>query len=451
MGNFFKNVKIFCKKLFCISESSIPDEGNESKNSLRHPLYTKKVQTHDTNYKHNHIKNKQLNNYSESGIITTHDNVIMDKTIRNKISLDDFQIIKTLGKGSFGKVLLVKCTLYGEKYYAMKVLKKSMLKDKKQKMHTKTEREILEKIRHPFIVSLYFAFQTPEKLFFITEFISGGEIFYHLKKAGCFSEERTRFYICELILALEYLHKKNIIYRDLKPENVLLSKGGHIKLTDFGLSKILRNSLTSGKIDDKHLNNYSNSEINNNSINSFKPENNKAYTICGTPEYLAPEILLGKGYNKSVDWWSLGVLMYEMLVGYSPFKENKHKLEIKTYFKAIEPHKNISKKAFDLIVRLLNTDGEQRLGASDNDAQEIKMHPFFCSVKWNDVYECKVKVPFIPHVRHNEDLSNFDTMFTKQNPYSCDFDNTNLFPSNNISVDSQNYKDFTYVHKDFLL
>jgi len=453
MGNFFHNLKQLCQKIFGTSNIKDSQEGDMMhQNSLNDPLcvYYNTSNENDFICKIESTRRTFYSGKTQSSKISKNMNFLQgDNIITPNISLEDFQIIKTLGKGSFGKVLLVKSTLEEGKYYAMKVLKKSMLKQKKQIVHTKTEREILEKIKHPFLVRLYFAFQNKEKLFLLTEFIPGGEIFYHLRKVGCFSEERTRFYICEIVLALEHLHKKSIIYRDLKPENVLLNKDGHIKLTDFGLSKILTNTLKppETQIENGHDNNLNNSNFPNTSTNC------KAYTICGTPEYLAPEILMGKGYNKSVDWWSMGALMYEMLVGYSPYKENKHKLDVKTYFKSIEPHKNISKSAYDLIKKLLNTDQNQRLGSSDSDAQEIKSHPFFNGINWKNVYDCKIKSPFVPLVRHPEDLSNFDTHFTKEDPYSCDHDRAILFPSShNTTHDSQKtYKDFTYIHSDFII
>lgn len=320
--------------------------------------------------------------------------------IKSSISLKDFKIIKTIGKGSFGKVLLV-YNKNTDHYYAMKILQKEFIKKEHQINHTKTEREILEKINHPFIIKLSYAFQTDENLYMLTEFMPGGELFYHLHKEDYFSEERTKFYVCELILALSHLHKHRIIYRDLKPENILLDDEGHIKLTDFGLSKILRKersaSLCGCKTEEiEHL--------------------SKTYTVCGTPEYLAPEILIGKGYDKSVDWWSLGVVMYEMLVGYSPFKDTKGKLDVKNYIKKIFHHRNISKVAFDLIKQLLETNPEKRLGYGFDDALEIKNHPFFEGVNWDDIYNKKVTPLFKPNIKNKSDVSNFDRMFTDEDP-----------------------------------
>jgi len=310
----------------------------------------------------------------------------------SKVVFDDFQPLAVLGRGSFGKVLLVR-KLADDKLYAMKVLKKNHVKLKNQITNTKTERAILEKINHPFIMHLNFAFQDPKKLYFVTDFMAGGELFFHLRRSVFFSEFRARFYICEIILALEYLHKMNCIYRDLKPENILLDKQGHIKLTDFGLSKI-----TLSKTNDN--------------------EEGKAYTICGTPEYLAPEILEGKGYTKDVDWWSLGALIYEMLSGHSPFKahaKEEFKLDPQKFKQPIQFKNHTSPEAKDLIKKLLNLDVTQRLGRK-RDAEEIKEHIFFKGIKWNDIRDKKVEIPFIPQILNEDDVSNFDKVFTFENP-----------------------------------
>ena len=184
----------------------------------------------------------------------------------------------------------------------MKILKKDSVVKRKQVNHTKTERMLLEKLRHPFIVRLYYAFQDNENLYFLTEFMQGGEMFFHLHRNPQYKDKAVIFYLSEILLAIEYMHKRNYIYRDLKPENILIDSQGHIKLTDFGLSKIVTN------------------------INK-----DRTYTSCGTPIYTAPEVFEGKGYNYLVDWWSLGALMYEMLAGYSPFKQKGKKFTLLFY------------------------------------------------------------------------------------------------------------------------
>jgi serine/threonine protein kinase len=218
-------------------------------------------------------------------------------TPRRTINLDAFHIIKVIGKGSFGKVYLVRHKTT-RVLYAMKVLKKEYLIKKNQVEHTKTERSVLSYVHHPYIVGLKMAFQTTDRLFFILDYCSGGELFFHLGKVGRFPEDRARFYAAEIVLALEYVHRKGIIYRDLKPENVLLDSDGNIRLTDFGLSKEGVSDHSSG-------------------ANSF----------CGTPEYIAPEVLLRAGHGRAVDWWSLGALLYEMISGLPPFySKNREKM-----------------------------------------------------------------------------------------------------------------------------
>merc|ERR1712100_639114 len=200
---------------------------------------------------------------------------------------DDFELLKVIGKGSFGKVMQVKKKDDGQ-IYAMKVLRKEAIIARKQVDHTRAEKAILQKIDHPFIVKLNYAFQTEEKLYMVLDFVNGGELFFHLKKEGKFSEERVRLYSAEIALALHHLHSRDIVYRDLKPENILIDADGHICITDFGLSK----------------------EISSDEV---------THTFCGTPEYLAPEVLKGQGHGCPVDWWSLGTLIYEMLTGLPPF------------------------------------------------------------------------------------------------------------------------------------
>jgi serine/threonine protein kinase len=286
----------------------------------------------------------------------------------------------------------------------MKVLKKYRLFKTNQIYHTKTEREILEKINHPFIVKLHFAFQTDEKLYLVTEFMQGGELFFHLKKEKIFNEEKVKAYVSEIILAIEHLHKNKIIYRDLKPENILLDIDGHIKLTDFGLSKFFTISNS----------NYNNTSLVDNSITSNDNDNisnysDKAFTLCGTPEYLAPEILIGKGYDKSVDWWSLGVLIHEMLIGASPFKRRRERLDL-SYYTPVIISKKISENAKDLILNLLKHEPNERL----SDSREIKNHEFFKDVDWERVLMRECKPQFVPKVylKSEEDVCLFDKNFT---------------------------------------
>jgi serum/glucocorticoid-regulated kinase 2 len=204
--------------------------------------------------------------------------------MRLNVSVEDFDFIKVIGKGYFGKVSQVK---YKEdnNIFALKTLKKNKLKEAKQIQHTKTERKILEFVNHPFIVSLKFAFQSDTKLYLVMDYYNGGELFYHLRKNKRFNEEQAKFYLAQIILAIEFLHKNKVIYRDIKPENIILDNKGYIKLTDFGLAK------------------------------EDVSDEVGTQTFCGTPEYLAPEIIRGDKYGKSVDIWCMGILLYEMLFG----------------------------------------------------------------------------------------------------------------------------------------
>ena len=244
----------------------------------------------------------------------------------SKICISDFQIEKVLGEGAFGKVTLVTKKDTGQ-LYAMKSLRKEMIEQRNQRNHTRTEREILGEVHCPFIVQLRFAFQTTEKLFMVMDFVNGGELFFHLRKDLKFSEDRTRFYSAEILTALEYLHKQGIIYRDLKPENVLLDCDGHVKLTDFGLSK------------------------------KFFSGEKKTYSLCGTPEYIAPEILKGVGHDQAVDFWSFGALTYEMLSGAPPFYNRNKDIMFKDMLtKPVVIKAHFSPEAADLLKNLLQVE-----------------------------------------------------------------------------------------------
>lgn len=238
-------------------------------------------------------------------------------------------------------------------------------------------------MKSPFIVSLHYAFQSNNKLYLITDLMIGGELFYHLKRAEKFSEERARMYAAQLVLAIEYLHSRNIIYRDLKPENILLGEDGYLKITDFGLSK------------------------------QGVEDGVKTNTVCGTPEYLAPEILVGIGHDKSVDWWSLGALLYEMLTGSPPFySQDKTKMFMNRLEKQVVMKSWFSPNAVSLLQGLLERDPRQRLGAKG--AQEIKLHKFFSEIDWDQLSQKKYPPPFKPKISHPKDLRHFDKLFTEE-------------------------------------
>jgi serine/threonine protein kinase len=332
-----------------------------------------------------------------------------DNPLGIKLSFSDFDKLKVLGKGSFGEVLLVQLKA-NKKYYAMKILIKKQVKLRHQEVHTKAERDLMVRINCPFIVNIKFAFQDNIKLYIITEFMQGGEMFFHLHKEKRFSNEKTRFYIIELILAIEFLHKNKMLYRDLKPENIMIDSNGHIKLTDFGLSKMV------------------------------KKQKQKVFTICGTPQYLAPEILSDDGYDNSVDWWSLGCVMYEMLVGKAPFRIPKGSyLSADLYKKKITIPEFITDEAKDLISNLLIPNPKKRLGYGPDGAKKIKEHPYFEGINWDDAWNKKLEPPFVPNLRDETDLKYFDKMFTEE---KIEGSKVSEVPS---SIANSDYKGFTFV------
>merc|ERR1719251_721639 len=288
--------------------------------------------------------------------------------MNKKLTINDFTFLKVVGKGSFGKVMQVRKNDDG-KIYALKVLKKKELVKRKQVVHTQTERRVLAGVDNPFIVSLRYSFQSDAKLYMVLDFFYGGELFFHLKNEGRFSQKRSKFYSGEICLALKCLHSAGIIYRDLKPENVLLDSDGHIKITDFGLSK---DSLKGDMI---------------------------THTFCGTPEYLAPEVLQQQGHGKAVDWWSFGTLLYEMMTGLPPFyNQNLNVMYEKILHAPIPMPKYLSKEARSLFLGLLERDPRRRLGSSKEDASEIKEHVFFKGLDWIMLLAKQIEPPHKPRV-----------------------------------------------------
>ena len=312
----------------------------------------------------------------------------------------------------------------------MKVLSKKVIVQKKEVAHTLGERNILVRTAmadSPFIVGLKFSFQTEQDLFLVTDFMSGGELFWHLQKEGRFNETRAKFYIAELILALQHLHQHDIVYRDLKPENILLDANGHIALCDFGLSKA---NLT---------------------------KNDTTNTFCGTTEYLAPEVLLDEqGYTTMVDFWSLGVLVFEMCCGWSPFyaEDTQQMYKNIAFGKVRFPRDALSTEGRNFVKGLLNRNPKHRLGAV-NDAEELMVHPFFADIDWDALAKKKVVPPFKPKLKSALDTSNFDPEFTNalQNPGSLNARAAQLASqampaSTPLSPGMQaNFKGFTFINE----
>ncbi|KAI3649192.1 hypothetical protein MP228_007046 [Amoeboaphelidium protococcarum] len=310
------------------------------------------------------------------------------------VSMDDFQVHKVLGRGKFGKVLLCQKKSNGQ-IYAIKVVKKSGIRDSREILNNKTENQILRAIRHPFIVGLHYAFQTDTRLYLVLEYVNGGELFFHISNFGRFSEERVKFYTAELSLALQSLHGKGILYRDLKLENILLDRDGHVKLTDFGLSKVNSDGVDSadgggGDDDDDSI-------------------------IAGTFEYLAPEIIGGLTGSYAADWWALGVVMFEMLCGYHPFYcEDRDELCQRIMYIKIEYPQYVSADARDALHRLLHRDPNKRLCCGSKGAIELQKHKFFSSIDFDLLFKKELPVPFRPEVNDDLDVKYFDDDFLQQ-------------------------------------
>ena len=282
-----------------------------------------------------------------------------------------------------GKVFLVK-EKQTNQMFALKVLKKDNIIKRNQVEHTKTERSVLGYVKHPFIVGLNMAFQSKDKLYFVLDYCAGGELFFHLGKVGKFTEQRACFYAAEITLAIAYVHNLDIVYRDLKPENVLLDSRGHVRLTDFGLSKEGISSSSSG-----------------------------AHSFCGTPEYLAPEILNRQGHGRAVDWWSLGALLYEMLTGLPPFYgRDRERLFEKIRRGTLDYPKYLSPRAQLILRGLLTKDPTKRLGSGPNDAEDIKVQEFFEELDWEKLMNGEIPPPWDPQIDGSMDTSQFDPEFT---------------------------------------
>ncbi|OWF47178.1 protein kinase DC2-like [Mizuhopecten yessoensis] len=289
--------------------------------------------------------------------------------------INSYDILTTIGTGTFGRVVLCRHK-ENKDYYALKVMKITEVIRLKQIEHVKNEKEILASVTHPFIVNMTWAYHDDRFLYMVLEYVPGGELFSYLRNHGRFNNDKSNFYACEIVSALDYLHSKLIVYRDLKPENLLLDKEGHLKITDFGFAK---------KLEDR------------------------TWTLCGTPEYLAPEIIQSKGHNKAVDWWSLGILIYEMLVGFPPFfDDNPFSIYEKILEGKIEWPRHLDPVAKDLVKKLLVQDRTKRLGNMKNGADDVKRHKWYKGIVWEDVVARKLTPPIVPKLSHAGDTKNFD-------------------------------------------
>lgn len=328
--------------------------------------------------------NDQTDNHSEFDITA----MVTSSSKVMKAEPSHFELLKVLGQGSFGKVFMVR-KIVGHDFghiYAMKVLKKATLKVR-DRVRTKMERDILADVAHPFIVKLHYAFQTAGKLYLVLEFLRGGDLFTRLSKEVMFTEEDVKIYLAELAMALDHLHGLGIVYRDLKPENILLDVDGHIKLTDFGLSK-----------------------------ESIFDVDKKTYSFCGTVEYMAPEVVNRRGHGTASDWWSFGVLMYEMLTGHLPFQGANRKDTMTMILKAkLGMPQFLSHDAQLLLRALFKRNPQNRLGYKTG-LKEMKDQPFFKNIDFEKLYHKNISPPFKPAVSRMDDTYYFDKEFTSREP-----------------------------------
>ncbi|KAG0371259.1 Serine/threonine kinase [Mortierella sp. AD032] len=329
-----------------------------------------------------------------------------------KYGLNDFHFLAVLGKGNFGKVMLAEDKKDGG-VYAIKALKKESIVKCDEIESARSEKRIYQvanKERHPFLTTLHSCFQTDTRLYFVMEYVQGGDLMMHIQKDKRFGEQRAKFYGCEVLLALQYFHENDIVYRDLKLDNILLSLDGHIKIGDYGLCK------------------------------ENMPFGATTRTICGTPEFMAPEILEEQPYDRAVDWWAYGVLMYEMLLGRAPFSGEE---EDDIYDSILEDEplypQNFGRHEQALLQSLLVKVPSLRLGSGPSDAEEIKAHAYFRNVNFDDVYHKRIRPPFLPKVKSKTDVSNFDTEFTSEAPGETPTD----YHLDNVEQDL--FKGFSYV------
>ncbi|KAG1177523.1 hypothetical protein G6F70_002397 [Rhizopus microsporus] len=331
--------------------------------------------------------------------------------MKRKVALENFSFLAVLGKGNFGKVMLAE-DKYDKQLYAIKMLKKRFIIDNDEIESVRSEKRVFQaanRARHPFLINLHSTFQTESRVYFVMEYVNGGDLMWHIQR-GQFSERRAKFYACEVLLALEYFHSQGIIYRDLKLDNIMLGLDGHIKMADYGLCK---ENMGYG---------------------------NTTGTFCGTPEFMAPEILREQNYGRAVDWWAYGVLIYEMLLGQSPFRgEDEDEIFDAILEDDILYPINMSSDSISICQQLLQRDPNRRLGGGPDDAAPIKRHPFFRGVVWEDILNKRIPPPFYPSVSGRLDTSNFDEEFTNETPALTPIDATLN------RVEQQEFQNFSYV------
>lgn len=321
------------------------------------------------------------------------------------VSIEDFEVLKVVGQGAFAKVYQVR-KIHTSEIYAMKVMRKDRIMEKNHADYMKAERDILTKIDHPFIVQLKYSFQTKYRLYLVLDFINGGHLFFQLYHHGLFREDLARFYAAEIVSAVSHLHANGIMHRDLKPENVLLDADGHVMLTDFGLAKQF-------------------------------DESTRSNSMCGTVEYMSPEIVLGKGHDKSADWWSVGILLYEMLTGKPPFVGGRVKVQQKILKDKIKLPAFLTSEAHSLLKGLLQKEPSQRLGSGPTGSEEIKRHKWFKPINWKKLEAREIQPSFRPEVAGKQCIANFEKRWTDM-PV---LDSPAASPKANVNP----FVDFTYV------
>ena len=333
-----------------------------------------------------------------------------------KFRIGDFELKKVLGKGSFGKVMLAKLKGTSDCYFAIKALRKDVVLEDDDVECTLIEKRVLALgCTHPFLTNLHCTFQTKDKLFFVMEYLKGGDLMFHIQEVGRFEAERARFYAAEIVCGLQFLHKNGILYRDLKLDNIMLDKEGHVKIADFGMCK-----------------------------ENIRGDA-KAMTFCGTPDYIAPEILKGLRYNQSVDWWSFGVLVYEMLIGQSPFHgSDEDELFVAICNDVPQVPRWVGREAQDLLSLLLHREPAERLGMPGCPAGPIRCHAFFNKIDWENLEARKVIPPFQPRVRDAEDTSNFDSEFTAEKPQLSVMDQKTKQMLNSFA--QEQFRGFSFTH-----
>ncbi|KAJ0044931.1 hypothetical protein Pint_06692 [Pistacia integerrima] len=356
----------------------------------------------------NEVTQKEIGNTSACDVVLEKQACHIDNLPSGNqcVGLEDFEVLKVVGQGAFAKVYQVR-RIGTSEIYAMKVMRKDKIVEKNHAEYMKSERNILTKVDHPFIVQLRYSFQTKYRLYLVLDFVNGGHLFFQLYRQGLFREDLARIYTAEIVSAVSHLHTNGIMHRDLKPENILLDADGHVMLTDFGLAK------------------------------QFE-ENTRSNSMCGTLEYMSPEIVLGKGHDKVADWWSVGVLLYEMLTGKPPFVGgNRQKIQQKIIKDKIKLPAFLSSEAHSLLKGLLQKEASKRLGSGPGGSEEIKGHKWFKSVNWKKLEAREIRPSFLPEVAGRHCVANFEECWTNMPVQDS--------PVASPKFNENPFKGFTYV------